>query len=215
MKTYAFLDASNLFYGGKKSLGWSIDFEKLFHYLKERFQVSSACYFGGVEIYDFPFDYLNNDTVPLEELEDYLTKYVEENTKTLTSAKLVLLDKHLKQVRFYQKLQKFGYHLILKPVKSYEDEDGNLKRKANCDVEMAFYLMRDQNDFDRVIFLSGDGDFLPVLKYLRGVAKKEVLVLARGSRTAREIKKFAGDRFMDFTTNNMRIRLERINHIKQ
>lgn len=209
MKTRAFLDASNLFYGGKKSLGWSIDFEKLLNYLKERFEISEAYYFGGVEIYQFPFDYLKSDNVPLKELEGYLLKYVEENRKKLTSAKLILLDKHLKQVKFYKKLEKFGYRLILKPVKTYEDEEDNLKRKANCDVEMAFYLMRDQNDFDRVIFLSGDGDFLPVLKHLRDVAKKEVLVLARGPRTAKEIKKFAGDKFMDFTTNNMRVRVER------
>jgi hypothetical protein len=31
------------------------------------------------------------------------------------------------------------------------------------------------------------------------VAKKEVLVLSRGPRTAREIKQFAGDKFLDFT----------------
>ena len=29
MKTYAFIDASNLFYGGEKSLGWKIDYKKL------------------------------------------------------------------------------------------------------------------------------------------------------------------------------------------
>ncbi len=32
-KTYAFIDASNLFYGGARSLGWKIDYKKL---LKER-----------------------------------------------------------------------------------------------------------------------------------------------------------------------------------
>ena len=26
--TYAFIDASNLFYGGEKSLGWKIDYKK-------------------------------------------------------------------------------------------------------------------------------------------------------------------------------------------
>lgn len=63
---------------------------------------------------------------------------------------------------------------------------------------MAFYLMRDKNAFDRVIILSGDGDFLPVLKHLRE-NKKEVLVLAHAPRTAKEIKRFVGDKFMDFT----------------
>src|SRR3989338_11486586 len=195
--TYAYIDASNLFYGGKKSLGWSMDFEKLYKYLQDRFQVSKIFYFGGVEIHKFPFDYLTNETVSLADLEKYLIDYVEESKNYLTNAKLIIFDRHLKQVRFYKKLEKFGFQLVLKPVKIYEDEEGNQKRKANCDVEMAFYLMRDQNTFDRVIILSGDGDFLPVLKHLRE-NKKEVLVLARGPRTAKEIRQFAGSNFRDF-----------------
>ncbi len=207
MRTFIFIDASNLFYGGRKSLGWSVDFEKLHKYLKERFQSSQIYYFGGVEIHKFPFDYLTNETVDLKNLERYLVEYIEKNKKDLTSAKLILLDRHLKQVHFYQKLEKFGYQLILKPVKMYEDEEGNQKRKANCDVEMAFYLMRDKDKFERMIVLSGDGDFLPVLKHMREVEKKEVLVLARGPRTAKEIRRFVGDKFMDFN-NNLRERLE-------
>lgn len=35
MKTYAFIDASNLFYGGEKSLGWKIDYKKLLKYLRK------------------------------------------------------------------------------------------------------------------------------------------------------------------------------------
>ncbi|MBI4653082.1 hypothetical protein HY750_02410 [Candidatus Kuenenbacteria bacterium] len=34
MKTFAFIDASNFFYGGEKSLGWKIDYKKLLEYLK-------------------------------------------------------------------------------------------------------------------------------------------------------------------------------------
>ena len=33
MKTLAFVDASNLFYGGEKSLDWKIDYQKLLNYL--------------------------------------------------------------------------------------------------------------------------------------------------------------------------------------
>ena len=116
----------------------------------------------------------------------------------LDEATIVLIGRHLKRVRFYKKLEEFGYKLFLKPVKLYEQEDGTTKRKANCDVDMAFYLMKEKNDFDRVLILSGDGDFLPVLKHLKE-NKKEVLILARGPRTAKEIKQFAGSNFMDFT----------------
>ena len=197
MITYAYIDASNLFYGGKKSLGWSIDYEKLFHYLRNRYQVATIHFFGGVEIHKFPFDYLVHDTVPIHDLEKYLVDLIKTNGAEMTEAKLALLDRHLKRVRFYLRIYEFGFNLVLKPVKTFYDEDGSPVRKANCDVDMAFYLMRDRKAFDRAIILSGDGDFLPVLKYLRE-NKKEILILSRSPRTAREIKKFAGEKFLDF-----------------
>lgn len=197
MKTYAFIDASNLFYGGKKSLGWSIDYQKFSLYLKEKYNVSQIFYFGGVEIHHFPFDYLLYDTVPINELERYLLEYITKNRSKLTEAGLVLFDRHLRRVRFYLKLATFGYTLLLKPVKMYEGDNGLPTRKANCDVDMAFNLMKGINDFDRAIVLSGDGDFLPVLKHLRN-NKKDVVVFARGERTAKEIRKFAGGKFLDF-----------------
>lgn len=119
MKTYAFLDASNLFYGGKKSLGWSVDFEKLFHYLKERFDVTDAYYFGGVEIYKFPFDYLKNESVSINELEKYVSDLIKTKGDKMTDAEIILLNRHYRRIRFYLKLQEVGYRLILKPVKSF------------------------------------------------------------------------------------------------
>ena len=84
MKTSSFIDASNLFYGGKKSLGWSIDYKKLLAYLKEKYDVGIAYYFGGVEIHRFPFDYLTHDTVPIEDLEKYLADIIREKGKYMT-----------------------------------------------------------------------------------------------------------------------------------
>ena len=120
---------------------------------------------------------------------------------------LLLLHRHLQRVRFYLKLQKFGYELHLKPVKLYEQEDGSTKRKANCDVDMAFYLMKEKDNFDRVLILSGDGDFLPVLKYLKEQGKG-IVILARGPRTAREIRQFAGSNFRDFEYLKYRLHFE-------
>jgi uncharacterized LabA/DUF88 family protein len=209
MRSYAFIDASNLSYGGKKSLGWSIDYAKLIEYLKEKYGVEKICYFGGVEIHHFMFDYLANDTVPVKELEVYLSDLVKKKGKEMTEAQLVLMDRHLKRVRFYRKLEKFGYCLVLKPVKTYEEEDGSRRRKANCDVDMAFHLMRDKDEFDRAVVISGDGDFLPVLKHLRSEGK-EVLLLSRSERTAREIKQFAGSEFRDFHYLRERLKQEEV-----
>jgi uncharacterized LabA/DUF88 family protein len=125
----------------------------------------------------------------------------------LSEAMLLLLHRHVQRARFYLKLQKFGYELHLKPVKLYEQEDGTTRRKANCDVDMAFYLMKEKNNFDRAVALSGDGDFLPVLKYLKNIGK-EIIILARGPRTAREIRQFAGSNFRDFEYLKYRIKFD-------
>lgn len=207
MKTFAFIDASNLFYGGEKSLGWKIDYRKLLGYLKEKYQVSSVLYFGGVEIHDFTFDYLQNETVPIEELEKYLVESIQKNGVRWNEAELLLVSRHLQRVRFYLKLKEFGYKMYLKPVKLYEQDDGTTKRKANCDVEMAFYLMKERDNFDRAVILSGDGDFLPVLKYLKEESK-EVIILARGPRAAKQIRQFAGSNFRDFEYLKFRLKME-------
>ncbi len=49
--------------------------------------------------------------------------------------------------------------------------------------------------------------FFLFLKYLRGIGK-EVVVLARGSRTAREIRQFAGSNFRDFVRLENEIKFE-------
>ena len=207
MSIYAFIDASNLFYGGEKSLGWKIDYQKLLIYLKDKYKISKALYFGGVEIHDFEFNYLKNETVPVEELEKYLTKTIKDQGDKMSEATLLLLNRHLQRIRFYLKLEEFKYELHLKPVKLYEQDDGTTKRKANCDVDMAFYLMKEKDNFDKVVILSGDGDFLPVLKYLKNQGR-EIIILARGPRTAREIRQFAGGNFRDFVRLEKYIKFE-------
>jgi len=46
VKTYAFVDASNIIYGAR-SEGWFIDQRKLFQYLKRKFGVSKAFFYYG------------------------------------------------------------------------------------------------------------------------------------------------------------------------
>lgn len=195
--TYVFIDASNLFYGGKNSLGWNIDYEKLAGYLKDKYTANKLFYFGGVETYGFCFDYIKNDHVNLDELYEWVSNYIKEKADVLNEAELLLVGRHLDRIKFYKKLKSFEYNLYLKPVKLYVQEDGTTKRKANCDVDMTFYLMKEMKNFNRAIVLSGDGDFLPVLKHLRE-SNKEIIMLARGERTAREIRQFAGANFRDF-----------------
>ena len=112
MKTFAFIDASNLFYGGEKSLGWKIDYQKLLNYLQEKYGVSMIFYFGGVEIHDFKYDYQTDETVPLKNLEEHLAHLLQRNGKELNEAQILLIGRHLQRVRFYLKVETFSYKLF-------------------------------------------------------------------------------------------------------
>lgn len=193
---YAFVDASNLFYGGEKSLGWKIDYKKLLRYLKRRYGVSKVFYYGGVELSGFKYSILDNKPLNLRLLLSYLNGRLKD--KKLTESKIMLLGKYISRVKFYLKLLEFGYILMLKPVKTYYGENGQTTRKANCDVDMTFDLMRYIENYKEVLILSGDGDFVVVLKYLQKIGKK-VTVLARGERTAKEIRQLVGGDFRDFS----------------
>jgi len=103
MEAYAFIDASNLFYGGRKSLGWSVDYQKLIVYLRQKYHVERAYFFGGVEIHHFEFDYLTYETVPISQLEMYLQDLIRKEGKRMTEARLLALDKQLKKGAFLSK----------------------------------------------------------------------------------------------------------------
>jgi len=193
---YAFIDASNLFYGGVKSLGWKIDYKRLLEYLKGKYQVRKAFYFAGVEIYEFPYSILKNQ-IDLEKLLIFLQKKLDQSKKHLSEEEITLLKRNIQRTKFYLNLKIFGYILRLKPVKLYKDENGKITKKANCDVDMTFEIMRLINQYSGIVFLSGDGDFAPLLKYLLKKGKK-VTVLARGERTAKEIRQIAKGGFRDF-----------------
>lgn len=182
MANWAFIDASNLFYGGVKSLGWSVDYNKLLKYLKNKYKITKAYYYAGVELSGFKYSFIDDGEIDLNKLIKYL------------AVKNKVSD--IQRVKFYLKLKEFGFNLVLKPVKIYKS-NGKVEKKANCDVDLTFHLMKFKDKYKNVLILSGDGDFVIVLKYLQSIGKK-VQVLARAERTAREIKQLVGGDFRDF-----------------
>lgn len=158
---YIFIDAANLFYGGEKSLGWKIDYKKLFKYLKNKYNGLKIYYYAGIEIHDFLYSILDAKALDLDKLFLYLSKKIK--NESLGEAVILLIDKHIKRIKFYKKLKQFGYILRLKPTKIYWSE-GKPVKKANCDVDMTLDLVRYMEQYQEAVILSGDGDFAIVLK---------------------------------------------------
>jgi len=96
-----------------------------------------------------------------------------------------------KQLLFYELLQRFGYELRLVPVKTFTDGT----RKGDVDARLAFEGMKYYNEYDKAIFLTGDGDYFWLFKYLLE-NRKEVRLLGHAKNTARALKQLFGHAFL-------------------
>lgn len=68
---------------------------------------------------------------------------------------------------FYSLLRDFGYKVIIKDVKWYEEESGHRYGKANADLELAVDALLQSENLDRVLIATGDGDFIQVVRALQ------------------------------------------------
>lgn len=109
-----------------------------------------------------------------------------------------------KQLRFYEKLQEFGYELRLVPVKIFKDGH----KKADVDSKMTFEMMRYFRDYNRTIVMTGDGDFYWVLEYLLE-KKRDVKLLAHSLSTARELKQLFANRFINLLDIKDHLKLQK------
>lgn len=131
--------------------------------------------------------------VDFKKLYKYLTEYYEAQVIYYFGGK----DKdNEKQDKFYSLIESIGYELVIKPVKQFRDLDGKITHKANCDVDLTFFAMRDFDKYSRGIFMTGDGDFEILFRYLIN-KKKIVKIISNGKRTAREIKRLVGGNLID------------------
>jgi len=68
---------------------------------------------------------------------------------------------------YFSVLREYGFKVIQKNVKWYEDEKGNRFGKANSDLDMAVDALMQSRYLDRVLLVTGDGDFIQVVRALQ------------------------------------------------
>jgi len=72
-----------------------------------------------------------------------------------------------KSYSYQQMVREFGWKIIVKYVRRYVDEEGNITTKANADLDLAVDAMLQSEHLDRVLLVTGDGDFLQVVNALQ------------------------------------------------
>ncbi len=76
-------------------------------------------------------------------------------------------DYRERSLNFHSALRDFGYKVIEKKVVWYTDDAGNRYGKANADLDMAVDALLQSENLDRVMMVTGDGDFIQVVRALQ------------------------------------------------
>lgn len=82
--------------------------------------------------------------------------------------------------QLYEQMHSLGFTVVLKPtVEPHKEEqvegapNEELKRqvKGNIDADLVLFAMKDQENYDKAIIVSGDGDFYSLCEYLKSKHK--------------------------------------------
>lgn len=105
---------------------------------------------------------------------DYARFRVWLSEKYLVKTAYMFLGMMPKYKELYKYLQECGYTLVFKEV--IYDSGG--KAKGNCDADVVVQAMRDafENNFNKAVLVSSDGDYSPLVKFLLEKDKIETIL---------------------------------------
>ncbi len=93
--------------------------------------------------------------------------------------------------KLYSYLQEAGYTIIFKTIAAYTDNNGEVQTKGNVDTDIVLYsaaiLAR---EYEKAIFVSGDGDFLSLYKYLDDQNKLGEILVPNRHRYSKLLKEY-------------------------
>jgi uncharacterized LabA/DUF88 family protein len=144
--------------------------------------VSNIAYNGG---YGMHYDVLREFACRNHGIAYRLNVYVaydEEKAKHDT-------DFRRKSMNFHMVLRDFGYKVIVKKVMRYRDEEQGdvIYTKANADLDMAVDALIQSERLDYVLLVTGDGDFVQVVRALQSKGcRVEILAFENVSRALRD-----------------------------
>lgn len=82
--------------------------------------------------------------------------------------------------QLYEQMHELGFAVVLKPtVEPHRDEsaenesqeDTKRQVKGNIDADLVLFAMKEQENYDKAIIVSGDGDFYSLCEYLKSKNK--------------------------------------------
>ncbi|MBI4159091.1 NYN domain-containing protein [Candidatus Woesearchaeota archaeon] len=119
------------------------------------------------------------------------------NSRTLVRAiAYVVRADELKENTFFEALKNIGFDIQEKELQIFA---GGMK-KGDWDVGIAVDTIKMAQKLDVVVLVSGDGDYAPLVEYLKNAQGCRVEVIAFGRSTSSKLKEVA-DEFIDLDSN--------------
>ena len=109
---------------------------------------------------------------------------------------------HVPQYEFlYSKLRSDGYQVVYKPTV----KDGNGKPKGNVDAELVLHASAiEYNNYDKAVFVAGDGDYYCLYKYLNERGKLFKIVIPNRKSESSLLKEFQSYKvFLEFERSKL------------
>ncbi|MBI2035342.1 MAG: NYN domain-containing protein [Candidatus Liptonbacteria bacterium] len=113
--------------------------------------------------------------------------YVVKSEGLLDEEAEVAREKEGKEAAFFEALENAGIELRVKDIQVYP---GGMK-KADWDVGLAIDAVRMAPMLDVIILVTGDGDFIPLVEYLKWGMGRQVEVAAFDKSTSAKLKEVA------------------------
>lgn len=91
----------------------------------------------------------------------------------------------------YTYLQECGFTLVFKAITTYMDDAGHVTTKGNVDTDIVLYSVGYlAKEFDKAVFVSGDGDFLSLYIYMQEEGKLEKIIVPNRLRYSKLLNSF-------------------------
>jgi uncharacterized protein (TIGR00288 family) len=122
-----------------------------------------------------------------------LIKFISSKGKIIKSlAYVIKSDPATGEESFFEALKKTGIDLRIKELQVYPDGT----KKGDWDVGITVDAIRFAYYLDKIVLVTGDGDFVPLIQYLKWGLDKEVIVIGFEETTSHKIKEVA-DEFIE------------------
>jgi len=111
--------------------------------------------------------------------------------KLIRAFAYVVRTKTGEEKAFFEALTKLGFETRVRDLQEFYGG----QKKADWDVGITIDAIRTSPNIDVIVLCSGDGDYIPLVEYLRNQGKR-VEVIAFGRTTSSKLKEVA-DEFLD------------------